>query len=355
MSGCRDPMHLDRRGLVLWTVLWITVLIVSMAVGTARRLRTDAALVRYAVGAQRARALLWSGRACALVLLRQDVADPDSRSREALRVCGVPSPPGGGPSKTLRGVVLPDGRVRMEGAGGVSDEERWIGFQDETRRLDLNALREEDVGIFVELLVLRGVPRTSARGIAAALLDWIDADDVPRPDGAETYADHPCRNGPLESIEELRLIRGVTSGIFARLKGDVTVFPRRGILRINLDTATPAVFAALARFSADPALRLTRDDADGLTRKALAYRRGPDGVPGTADDRRLVEDEMDLNRRERILWRRCRRWHILGTDLFRVRIRAVEGMFGVSSSVDMVLDRRDGAVLSWRRLSEEEM
>src|SRR5204863_189714 len=52
--------------------------------------------------------------------------------------------------------------------------------------------------------------------IADAIIDWIDADDNPRPNGAEsaTYSGmtppYRCKNGPLDSIEELLLVRGVT-------------------------------------------------------------------------------------------------------------------------------------------------
>src|SRR5690606_37078893 len=46
--------------------------------------------------------------------------------------------------------------------------------------------------------------------------DWLDADDEPRPLGAEIdyYSGlspaYACKNGPLETVEELLLVRGVT-------------------------------------------------------------------------------------------------------------------------------------------------
>src|SRR5262249_55773334 len=55
--------------------------------------------------------------------------------------------------------------------------------------------------------------------IADAILDWIDPDDDPREQGAERdyYASlpHPYapRNGPLASIDELLLVRGVTPAL----------------------------------------------------------------------------------------------------------------------------------------------
>src|SRR5207249_7652640 len=51
--------------------------------------------------------------------------------------------------------------------------------------------------------------------VADSILDWIDADDDPRPLGAETpyYLSLPnsyiARNGPMKSIAELELVAGV--------------------------------------------------------------------------------------------------------------------------------------------------
>lgn len=53
-----------------------------------------------------------------------------------------------------------------------------------------------------------------------AILDWIDADDEPRPEGAEydyyesLETPYACKNGPLDSIEELLLVVGVTPEIY---------------------------------------------------------------------------------------------------------------------------------------------
>ena len=52
--------------------------------------------------------------------------------------------------------------------------------------------------------------------VADAIVDWLDMDSSPRPYGAEddyyTALSPPyhCKNGPLDSLEELLLVRGVT-------------------------------------------------------------------------------------------------------------------------------------------------
>jgi type II secretory pathway component PulK len=52
--------------------------------------------------------------------------------------------------------------------------------------------------------------------IAAAMLDWLDSDDSPRTDGAESEyylaltPPYSPKNGPLDTLDELLLVRGVT-------------------------------------------------------------------------------------------------------------------------------------------------
>ncbi|WP_233248480.1 general secretion pathway protein GspK [Desulfonatronum sp. SC1] len=61
---------------------------------------------------------------------------------------------------------------------------------------------------------------TQTTRVANSILDWIDEDDLRRIEGAETpyymalEHPYPAKNGPLESIEELLLIRGVDRPLF---------------------------------------------------------------------------------------------------------------------------------------------
>jgi len=106
---------------------------------------------------------------------------------------------------------------------------------------------------------------------AAALMDWIDADDVPRSGGAESEyyralpAPYACKNAPLETLDELVLVRGfdrrqyMGDDIAARLDASwrdaiPTQPPRLGWVslltcccggKININTAPAEVLAAL--------------------------------------------------------------------------------------------------------------
>jgi type II secretory pathway component PulK len=91
-----------------------------------------------------------------------------------------------------------------------------FGLEDESTRLNLNTLlmaEAQQEGAATQLLM--SLPGMTEE-IADAILDWLDPDDEPRPLGAEVdyYATlqpgYACKNGPLETVEELLLVRGVT-------------------------------------------------------------------------------------------------------------------------------------------------
>jgi hypothetical protein len=114
-----------------------------------------------------------------------------------------------------------------------------FGLQDESARLNINTLTvlEENSEALSGLLTLASAASEDTdetvtsdniavtlllalpgmtEDIADAILDWLDEDEEPRPYGAEIeyYSTLPTpyepNNGPLQSVEELLLVRGVT-------------------------------------------------------------------------------------------------------------------------------------------------
>ncbi len=83
------------------------------------------------------------------------------------------------------------------------------GLTDEASKLNVN---------FAPAAAFEKLPRVSAT-MAAALVDFLDADDIPEPEGAEQeyYSalarPYTIRNGPLLSLDELLLVRGFTAEI----------------------------------------------------------------------------------------------------------------------------------------------
>lgn len=86
-----------------------------------------------------------------------------------------------------------------------------------------------------------------------AIVDWVDQDKVPEPSGAESLYYQTLRpsyraaNVPLQTLLELRLIKGMTPEIIQKLSKLVTVYPTDspGESKVNMNTADPLVIQAL--------------------------------------------------------------------------------------------------------------
>ncbi|HPD45889.1 MAG TPA: type II secretion system protein GspK [Anaerohalosphaeraceae bacterium] len=89
------------------------------------------------------------------------------------------------------------------------DRQRDYGLTDEAGKINLNS---------APLEVLLKLPGMTAE-LAASIIDWRDADDEISPGGAESeyylLLEEPynCKNGPLETVEEVLLIKGATEDI----------------------------------------------------------------------------------------------------------------------------------------------
>ncbi len=82
--------------------------------------------------------------------------------------------------------------------------------------------------------------------IVDSILDWIDADDNPRPNGVETdyyqslSADdgtppYLCKNGPIDDLSELLLVNGITEEMFyGSSDADIADFYSRGGIRSRI-------------------------------------------------------------------------------------------------------------------------
>src|SRR5262245_8158237 len=84
-----------------------------------------------------------------------------------------------------------------------------------------------------------------------AIVDWVDADDIPEPAGAESNYYQSLRppyraaNAPLQTLREIRLIKGMTPDIMEKLLQYVTVYPQDGASKVNVNTADSFVLQAL--------------------------------------------------------------------------------------------------------------
>jgi len=93
------------------------------------------------------------------------------------------------------------------------------GVVDEASKINLNALMLIDPSGTVAYNSLMKLPNMSD-SVANSIIDWIDSDDNERSGGAESsYYEalqpkpYRCKNAPLDSVEELLLVQGVTPAL----------------------------------------------------------------------------------------------------------------------------------------------
>lgn len=154
-----------------------------------------------------------------------------------------------------------------------------VRVTSEESRLNINRLVQEknDPGL-VRLFRLWGLDQERAEQIRARWMDWVDADDLKRLDGAEKndYArsgrpDFPL-NRPFQSMDEVREALGGSTWLDQAKPDWFDFFSVHGHGRLDLREAPAEAIAALAGV------------ALGQAEAFVRARRGPDGKDGTADD-----------------------------------------------------------------------
>jgi hypothetical protein len=201
-----------RRGYVLIAVLMVIVVLSLVAYRFTDAMTSDyRASVRSADMAQ-ARVAAASGVNYVAALL----ADPTTRADVLSNSLNNPSLFQGIPVRTDPARSRKDASfsiVAFDNFGGSAGPR--YGITDEGGKLNINSLIKLDPTGEVLYNALLKLPDMTA-DVADAIVDWVDADDVVRPSGAES-ADYQgmavpyrAKDGPLNSLDELLLVRGVT-------------------------------------------------------------------------------------------------------------------------------------------------
>ncbi|HSB31340.1 MAG TPA: hypothetical protein VLD55_07030 [Candidatus Sulfobium mesophilum] len=120
-------------------------------------------------------------------------------------------------------VVLEGGETwKMDGTPyTVKTEDGYytVSIVDESGKININTLTDASAIILKNLLTNSGVEAAEADIIVDSILDWKDADDLARLNGAESdyYMSLPnpykAKNASFHTLEELLLVRGMTSEI----------------------------------------------------------------------------------------------------------------------------------------------
>ena len=229
-------------------------------------------------------------------------------------------------------------------------EQAWkerYGVQDEGSKLNLNI---QSAPIMARLFqIVAEVDQEAADEIAYSIVDWRDSDTFlknPTYGGESDYYEdldipYSAKDGPLEVLDELLLIRGMTPEIYSKIKDFVTVFGESGV---NINTASRPVLLALGL-------------GETTVQKIFDYRAGTDRVLGTTDDRGLHSKEtiaadlgafVPINASEAGTFERLESEGYLGVSSthFMVRSRGEAAAKKVKLEIVAVFDR-EGKIYFW--------
>ena len=227
-------MTRSRRGVALMLVLWLIVLLGTVAAGVVSAAHVETDRVANLRGRVVARYAAESGVAAAAARLNALLGAARSAEEQAL---------------VFRDLEQEFAEMRDVALGGARF---GVTVVDLNARVDLNA--SDDVTLLGFFGQFVGAPMASA--LVSALDDWKDLDDRPRPGGAEAAdyarAGSPFRptNHPLRRLDELTRIVGFTDSLASAVAPYVTV---AGDGKINVNTAPEPVLASIPHLGREAA------------------------------------------------------------------------------------------------------
>jgi type II secretory pathway component PulK len=229
----RIPIARRRRGFVLLAVLIVIVLLSLAAYQFAELTTAEYRAAASHTRSVQARALAASGIDYAAMMLSSSGSSSSSSSASSTGSAnsGSQSLQGNLYSNptAFQGIAVNTGDssrrqgrfsiVSPPGPDDVTNGQSFhFGASDESGKINLNAVMQVDPSGNIAYNMLMQLPNMTA-DVANSILDWIDKDDEPRANGAEEdyyqslSPPYHCKNGPLDSVEELLLVKGVTPAL----------------------------------------------------------------------------------------------------------------------------------------------
>lgn len=290
-SQAASSARREQSGIALIIVMLVVLVLAVLAGGFAYSVKIETTLARNASHDQD---FEWMGRS-GVELARYVVAEQMKIPNEPFdalnqKWAGGPM----GTNESLAAISLTDVRL---GPGTFS-----VKLTDCERKFNVNVA---DPMILGQTLKLVGVDVAEAGQIADSILDWIDPDDQPRLSGAESdfylgqNPPYQAKNGPLDDLSELLLIRGVVPEMFFGTDLSQIDVPRSvtgRALAVNKNTGPIYTNALRDVFTTTSARVINLNTTSALVLQAvlgvdqptaqaiLARRAGLDGQDGTEDD-----------------------------------------------------------------------
>jgi len=219
---------------VLIVAMWILLVLAGLVLVLARAMRVEGDRAANALAATQAAAVEQGA-------VQYVLASVDGLQGEVPSEADTP----------CEAVPVGDGAFWILRSTGEDDRTYAYGIRDEAGKVNLNTASPD---------MLSKLPGMTPE-FAASIVDWRDADSNVTPGGAESEYylllpdPYECKNSPLETVEELFLIRGASKDIL--WGGDTN---RNGILDPGEETSF-----IISSTSSGTSTRLNRGLVDGVT------------------------------------------------------------------------------------------
>lgn len=202
----------SQSGVALLAVLWITAFLAAIASTVAHQSRTSLQMTKNRIDMMQ---LSQIAESAVLLRIVDQINSPQL------------------PSTSLEAALLPHLPEGMH---------IDISIQDESGKVDLNSAPQ---AVLVSLLSEIGLDEDAAIGVSNSILDWRDEDELTRINGAEDIDyqksgyQYGSKDADFERIEELQLVKGVSSELFLAVSPHVTVYTQD--FGVNVSAASSLV------------------------------------------------------------------------------------------------------------------
>jgi len=290
-------MRTDKHAFAVVAALVAVVVLTILAGAFAYAMKVE---TRLAANANHDEQMLWLGRS-GVELARYVLTLEGQQPCDCLSQIWAGGP-GTGPetNSALMGLSLDDYPVGLPNPIGTVT----VKIIDLERKININTAPPP---LLQQVFTTMGVDANDISVLSDSIQDWIDRDDATRPAGAESdyyqgmNPPYYAKNGPIDDLSELLLVRGVTPAMYFGLHGSeqsdsafthhklgfnnaasgqepdypfgfTNVFTPFSSGKININTADANVLQLLPGVDANAAASI------------IKYRSGPDGIDGTPDD-----------------------------------------------------------------------
>ena len=290
----RSPNNRKRSGIALIIVLLVMTVLVMLAGHFAAKIKVETQLARNATFDDDLFWVAWAGLEAAKYELAADLQG-QSGQIDALNEVWA-----GGPGSDTNSMPLfPDHRLEFEPGKYAT----WK-IVDAERRFNINMAGQP---ILQQAMTMIGVDPASHSAIMDSIADWIDTDRDAKTSGAEDdfyltgqgpYGKpHFTKNGPIDDISELRMINGVTRGIYEGSGGMDMSAPLAEMAAAQSRFDEPMYAVGLRDLfctvssrtlnintASETTLQLLPPVDANVAAAIIQRRAGPDGAEGTQDD-----------------------------------------------------------------------